>query len=228
MVQRYGQFCPVAKTAEIFCERWVALIVRELMCGSTRFTEIQRGLPLLSPSLLSKRLRQLANAGIVARTVDDHGPTYALTPAGWELCPLIEAMGVWGQRWARSSYTRDELDPAFLMWDVRRSVRPAGLSDRLCVVEIWFRSAPSGHGTYWMVVEPDEVDLCTVDPGRDVDLRVEADLRALTEVWMGDRTMAQAVDERLVILLGAPALAARFPAWLGCHRTLGGIARAAP
>lgn len=224
----YAQFCPVAKTAELLCERWMPLILRELMCGSARFGEIQRGVPTLSPSLLARRLRQLEAGGVLDRSTDKGTPRYHLTPAGWELFPLIEAMGVWGQRWARSDYTADELDPAFLMWDIRRVVRAPGLSSRECVVEFWIRDAAPRRGTYWMVVDPDAVDLCLVDPGKEVHLRVEAELRAITQVWMGDRTMADAVDAGQIALLGPPQLVARFVPWLGHHPRLGDVARAKP
>ena len=149
----YAQFCPVAKAAELLCERWMPLILRELMCGSARFGEIQRGVPTLSPSLLARRLRQLEAAGVIDRITDDGRPHYHLTPAGWELFPLIEAMGVWGQRWARSDYSTEELDPAFLMWDIRRMVQAPGLSSRECVVEFWIRDASPHRSTYWMVVD---------------------------------------------------------------------------
>lgn len=222
----YAQFCPVAKTSELLCERWMPLILRELMCGSSRFGEIQRGVPLMSPSLLSRRLRQLVAAGVAERRVEGAGPSYALTPAGWELFPIIEAMGVWGQRWARSEYTPEELDPAFLMWDIRRMVSAPGLAAKECVVEFWIRDAFPRRATYWMVVDPESVDLCLVDPGKDVDLRVEAGLRALTQVWMGDRTMAQAIEAGQIALLGPRGLAARFARWLGHHPRLGGVSRA--
>lgn len=221
----YGQFCPVAKTAELLCERWMPLVLRELMCGSSRFSEVERGVPGISPALLSKRLRQLVAAGVVERTAAGRGGTYALTEAGWELYPLIEAMGVWGQRWVRSDYGPDELDPGFLMWDMRRMLRPEGLAERRTVIEFWIRNAPPRRTTYWLVVD-EAVDLCLVDPGQDVDLRVNADLRALTEVWMGDRTMRQARDDGSIELLGPPDLARRFPEWLGHHPVLGGVARA--
>ena len=224
----YGQFCPVAKTSEIVCERWTPLILRELMCGSTRYGEIQRGVPLISPALLTKRLKQLVGAGVVMRTSQGRSTAYALTEAGWELYPLVEAMGVWGQRWVRSTYEPDELDPTFLMWDIRRMVTPAGLSPRQCVVEFAIRGAPARRGHYWMVVDPDAVDLCLVDPGKDVDLTVEADLKTLTEVWMGDKRMTEAIDARRIIVQGPAALAARFGRWLGHHPRLGGVARATP
>lgn len=222
----YGQFCPVAKTAELFCERWTPLIVRELLCGSTRFGEIQRGVPLASPSLLSKRLRHLVSAGVLRRSGTGADSRYEPTQAGWELYPIVEAMGVWGQRWVRSSYDADELDPTFLMWDIRRMVAPEGLADGPCVVEFWIRNGPPRKTTFWLVVEPDAIDLCLVDPGREVDLRVEADLRSLTRAWMGDITLTEAMGQGQINLLGPPELASKFPAWLGHHPRLGGIAPA--
>lgn len=221
----YGQFCPVAKTAELLCERWMPLVLRELMCGSSRFSEIQRGVPTISPALLSKRLRQLVAAGVVERTTATPGAAYALTEAGWELYPLIEAMGTWGQRWVRSDYGPDELDPSLLMWDMHRMLQPAGLADRRTVVEFWIRDAPPRRTTYWLVVD-DAVDLCLADPGQDVDLRVNAELRALTQVWMGDLTMRECLSQGRIELLGPVALVDRFPGWLGRHPVLGGVERA--
>ncbi len=221
----YGQFCPVAKTSEVLCERWVPLIVRELLCGSRRFSEIQRGVPLISPALLTKRLRQLESAGVIERSVVEHSSHYLLTEAGWELYPIIEAMGIWGQRWARSRYTAEELDPALLMWDMRRMLQPAGLAPARTVVEFRFAGAPAGKSTYWLVVD-DSIDLCLIDPGYPVDLLVRADLRGLTEVWMGDRTMRDAIDTSAITLDGPRPLVRRFPDWLGQHPVLGPVAPA--
>jgi DNA-binding HxlR family transcriptional regulator len=215
----YGQFCPVAKTSELLCERWVPLIVRELLCGSRRFSEIQRGVPMISPALLTKRLRQLEAAGVVERSQSAQVSNYVLTDAGWELYPIIEAMGVWGQRWARSQYTAGELDPALLMWDMRRMLQPAGLSPSRTVVEFRFTRAPVGKSTYWLVVD-EGIDLCMVDPGKPVDLWVRADLRSLTQVWMGDRTMGDAIESGSVQLEGPRSLVRRFPEWLGQHPVL--------
>ena len=215
----YGQFCPVAKTSELLCERWVPLIVRELLCGSRRFSEIQRGVPMISPALLTKRLRQLETAGVIERSKSTQFSNYVLTDAGWELYPIIEAMGVWGQRWARSQYTASELDPALLMWDMRRMLQPAGLAPSRTVVEFRFKRAPVGKSTYWLVVD-EGIDLCMVDPGQPVDLWIRADLRSLTQVWMGDRTMHDAVDAGDVQLEGPRSLVRRFPDWLGQHPVL--------
>src|SRR3954453_45254 len=114
----YGQFCPVAMAAEVLTERWTPLIVRELLCGSTRFNDLRRGVPLMSPSLLSKRLKTLERVGVVERD----GADYRLTPAGGELRPLIEALGVWGQRWSRGDVEAKHYDASLLMWDIHRSI----------------------------------------------------------------------------------------------------------
>ncbi|MDQ1426162.1 MAG: hypothetical protein QOD72_3660 [Acidimicrobiaceae bacterium] len=221
----YGQFCPVAKTSELVCERWMPLILRELMCGSRRFSEIQRGVPLISATLLTTGVGQLNTAGVIERSPTGHGSDYTLTEAGWELYPIIEAMGVWGQRWARSRYTPDELDPALLMWDMRRMLRPGGLRNGRTVIEFRFRRAPAGKSTYWLVVD-EGIDLCLVDPGHPVDLIVRAELRALTEVWMGDRTMQAALNALAIEMEGPRSLMRRFPEWLGAHPVLGPVAPA--
>jgi DNA-binding HxlR family transcriptional regulator len=218
----YGQFCPVAKTSELLSERWMALVLRELMTGSSRFGEIRNGLPTISTAMLTKRLRQLESAGVVERSPD---AVYSLTEAGWELFPIIEAMGVWGQRWARSTYGPDDLDPALLMWDMRKMLQPDGLADRRTVVAIHFTRAPRGKSHYWLVVD-DTIDLCLVDPGHEVDLWVKADLKALTQVWMGDLTMRQCLADGSIELVGPRALTRRFPEWLGRHPVLGGVAAA--
>lgn len=218
----YGQFCPVAKTSELLSERWMPLILRELMTGSRRFGEIRNGLPTISTAMLTKRLRQLQEAGVVLRSPDAE---YDLTEAGWELFPIIEAMGVWGQRWARSSYGPDDLDPGLLMWDVRKMLQPDGLRDGRTVVAFRFTRAPQGKGHYWLVVD-ETVDLCLVDPGHEVDLWVKADLKALTQVWMGDLTMRQCLADSTIELIGPRALVRAFPDWFGRHPVLGGVAPA--
>jgi DNA-binding HxlR family transcriptional regulator len=221
----YGQFCPVAKTSELLSERWMPLVLRELMVGSRRFGEIRNGIPTISTAMLSKRLRQLERAGVVVKTPTGHGADYDLTEAGWELFPIIEAMGVWGQRWARSTYGPDELDPGLLMWDVRRMIPPGGLREGRTVVEFVFRRAPTGKSRYWLVVD-EGIDLCLVDPGHQVDLWVTADLKALTQVWMGDRTMRKELADGTIELTGPRDLVRRFPDWFGRHPVLGGVAPA--
>ena len=215
----YGQFCPVAKAAEIFAERWTPLVLRELVCGSHRFSELHRGVPLMSRTLLAQRLAQLEDAGIVrsAARTKGRGREYFLTPAGEELRPLIDGLGEWGQRWARSQLSAGDLDPGLLMWDIRRRVNINRLPDRRVVVQFDFRAVPKtvrSAPTYWLILEPEDVDLCLKDPGYEIDLVVDADLVALTKAWMGDVRLADAMRSGLVRVEGPTALVRAFPGWL--------------
>jgi len=98
----YGQFCPVAQALEIVGERWTLLIVRELICGNYRFNEIMNGVPLMSRSLLSQRLKMLEEAGIIERRARaGAGFEYRLTTAGRELESVVMGLGTWGRRWVK-------------------------------------------------------------------------------------------------------------------------------
>jgi DNA-binding HxlR family transcriptional regulator len=211
----YGQFCPVAKAAEIVCERWTPLIVRELICGSRRFSEIQRGVPLMSPSLLSQRLLMLERAGIVEHHGDNRrSSTYELTPAGSELRPLIEGLGVWGQRWVRGQLHEDDLDPGLLMWDIQRRIdMDAFPSCRTCV-QFDFAGARRGQGRWWLLGSSEGINLCLTDPGFDVDLYVTTDVRTLTRVWIGDLALTRAIQNAGIELYGPAHLRKAFPRWL--------------
>lgn len=207
----YGQFCPVAKAAEIVAERWTPLILRELLCGSTHFSALRRGLPGISPTLLSSRLKFLEGEGVI-RSVDG---AYALTPAGQALWPVIEALGVWGRKWTRSELRPDELDAGLLMWDMQRRVKVQELPSGRVVVFFRFRGAPRRPSAGWLVLDRPQVDLCLRDPGFDVDLWVEADLEAFTRIWMGDLSFAQAQAEARLAMEGQEGLRRRFPEWMG-------------
>jgi DNA-binding HxlR family transcriptional regulator len=213
----YGQFCPVSKAAEVLCERWTPLIIRELMVGSTRFNDIRRGLPTCSTSLLSQRLKRLERAGVVKRSTGEGLVSYSLTPAGWELFPLVQGLGEWGQRWARSEYRDEELDPGMLLWDVRRYLT-ASLGDS--AIMFTFPNAPAKKRRYWVVISHGEVDLCLTDPGQEISATIEADLRALTRVWMGDITFRDAVRDGQVLIQAPTVLARKIPDWFGQHPVL--------
>src|SRR4051812_893973 len=133
----YQQFCPVAMAAEILCTRWTIVLLRELCAGSTRFNELRRGVPRMSPALLSQRLKELEAAGIVVRTPAPKEPgvlEYRLTPAGLELRSLVEGFGIWGQRWIESEPSLRNLDVGLLMWDMRRGLVTAPMPKRRTVV----------------------------------------------------------------------------------------------
>lgn len=211
----YGQFCPVAKAAEVFAERWTPLVLRELVVGSRRFSDLQRGVPLMSPSLLSRRLKELVDAGVVERRAGRGGPEYHLTEAGEELGPVIMGLGRWGQRWARSRVTAGDLDPNLLMWDVKRRVDRRRVPVERLVVEFELGGVPREHRRYWLVVsgDDDEVELCMKFPGYEVDLTVRADIRALVDVWMGYQPIREAVRAGRLVLEGPRALVRSFPDW---------------
>jgi DNA-binding HxlR family transcriptional regulator len=214
-VSGYGQFCPVALGAEVLATRWTPLIVRELLNGSIRFSELQRGLPRISRNLLVQRLAMLEQAGVVESRprAAGRGREYRLTAAGEDLRPVVEALGVWGYKWASHTLTPDCLDPGLLLWFVRRRVRAEHVPAQRQVVRFDFRDAP--RRLYWLVLEPDDVDVCSIDPGFDVDLRVEATLEALTEVYLGRLTLREAMRSGRVRLTGARGVCDAFPRWFG-------------
>lgn len=226
----YGQFCPVARACEIVAERWTPLVLRELLCGSTRFGEIQHGVPLMSRTLLAQRLRELEEAGVVASRprARGRGREYRLTAAGEALRPLIVALGEWGQRWASRRLDPRDLDAELLAWDLHRRLNVERLPAGRVVVRFDLRGVPRhqpGRRTWWLVLDRPEVDLCLKDPGHEVDLVVHADLAALTRVWMGDVGLGEALRAGLVRLDGPRALVQAFPGWLGLS-LFAGVARA--
>jgi DNA-binding HxlR family transcriptional regulator len=213
----YGQFCPVSMAAEIVCNRWTALILRELLAGSTRFNDLRRGVPRMSPTLLSKRLKELEDAGvIVAEPTPHHGVMdYRLTQAGEELRGVIDSLGFWGQRWIESSLSLQKLDPGLLLWDVRRNVRVQALPRRRCTIKFIFPELAADRRSWWLVVDGDKVDLCLTDPGHDVDLYVRGPLREMTAIWMGMARLDREIAAGKVQIDGDKAIANSIHAWLG-------------
>ncbi len=217
----------MAKAAEIVTERWTPLVIRELLMGSRRFNDLRRGVPLMSPSLLSDRLKALERAGIVRRERDGGHAEYHLTEAGEELRPIVEMLGVWGQRWVRTPMGDGDLDASLLMWDIRRRVRTQRIERGRVVVHFAFPSAPKGQKHWWLVLEPEESDLCLNDPGFGVDLEVETDVRTMTMVWMGDLTFDEVLRTGSLSVDGPPDLRGRLPDWLELS-SFAGVERPAP
>lgn len=215
----YHQFCPVAMAAEILCTRWTPLVLRELLCGSTRFNELRRGLPRMSPALLSQRLKELQEADIVERRPVEDEPwveEYHLTESGLELRPLIVGMGTWGHRWVKKDVSLENLDADLLMWDMRRNLRVDPLPKRRLVIHFHYPEAVAKSRKWWIIVAPETpVDVCSVNPGFDVDLFVNADLKAMTAIWMGLEKMSAAREDGRILLTGDEKLAESIEQWIG-------------
>lgn len=211
---QYGQFCPVAKAAEILGERWTILIIRELLMGGRRFSELQRGLCAISPALLTARLKQFEEAGLVTkrRITGQKGFEYLPTPACKALLPVVQSIGEWGMVYTRSTITQDDFDPDFLMLYLGRSVDPAALPGGEIVIRFKFRGSPQED--WWLVVENDKADVCMTDPGRDIDVYVTTTLLTMHDVWMGDRSYRDAMQAEDMFIEGAPSLTRCISTWL--------------
>lgn len=209
----YGQYCPVARAAEILADRWTLLIVRELLADVRHFNELERGLPHISRTLLAERLRRLEQMRVLERRATSRGrPTeYRLTAAGRELQQIIDQFGEWGARWAFGPPRPNELDPIILLWWMRRRVAADRISRPRVVIQFDFRRAPPQ--SYWLLIEPNDVSVCLKDPGFDVDVIVTSDVMTFYQVWLGRLSLANAVRRKLVHLDGAPTDIRAFPNW---------------
>lgn len=216
----YGQFCPVSKAMELLDERWTMLVVRELLLGSRHFNELRRGVPRMSPALLSTRLRTLVRAGLVERREDAGRIVYTLTEAGEELRPIIVALGQWGTRWMPDLGDVD-LDPHLLMWDVHRNVDLDAVPAERTVLGFTFTDVSGRPRHWWLVITPDGADICDADPGHPVAVTVETDLRTLTLIWRGDLDWSAALRSGALALHGPAPVCRALPRWL----TLSAFAR---
>jgi DNA-binding HxlR family transcriptional regulator len=210
----YGQFCPVAKTMELLDERWTMLVVRELLLGSVHFNELRRGVPKMSPALLSKRLKTLTRAGVIERAEIDGRTTYSLTPCGKELADVVESLGAWGVRWI-GELGDEDLDPHLLMWDMRRTVPVEAWPRTRTTVAFQLSGVPSKASRWWLVVADGEADVCDFDPGFEVTGTVETDLRTLTRIWRGDIGWSPTLLDGSVAVSGPADVRRAIPSWIG-------------
>ena len=220
-MKSYGQFCPVAKASQLFCQRWTPILVRDLAGGPLRFSDLQRGAPLMSPTLLSRRLKELEAEGVIERELEGGKPRYALTESGRELIPVVVALGTWGQRWTRRHLQKDEVDLGLFLWAFERSVNPSAFRRKLTVVELTLFDQPRRKRKWWFLNEPDSVELCLEEPGYDINLFVESSLRDMIYIWRGDLKLAQALDEGRVELDGPRSLQRAFRSWCGLSSLAG-------
>lgn len=210
----FGQFCPVALACETLTQKWTLLIVRELCAGATRFSDIRRGVPRISATLLKERLDTLERAGVVSRRTAKSGAhDYVLTEAGEDLKPVLASICAWGQRWSREIEVRD-LDPGWLIWAMHRRLNTNAMPPGRTVLEISFTDAPANHHRFWLVHSGGEVDVCVKPPGFEVDVSMSGKTIVLAEIWRGLRAIAQEIRAGRIVLEGKPALRRALPSWL--------------
>jgi len=211
----YGQFCPISKACEVLGEKWTILILRELLMGSSRFNELQRGLSLISPTLLSKRLDFLTANGLVLkkRIPGQKGFEYFPTQSCMELLPIIQSMGEWGLRWATSSLTQKDYDIELLMLYLQRSIQVDKLPGKETVIRFNFTDVKK-FPDWWLVVSGDKVDACTKDPGKDVDVYFTTTIKIMVEIWMGNTTYRQAQKDGVIKIVGNPQLTSNVTSWM--------------
>ncbi|WP_457300518.1 winged helix-turn-helix transcriptional regulator [Phyllobacterium sp. P5_D12] len=214
----YNQYCPVAKACEVLEPRWTLLLLCEMWSGSTRFNEIRRGVPGMSPSLMSKRLREMESKGLVARTENPSTGdiNYTTTTIADELEPIVLELGKWAHRNVDAEVTLENLDAKLLMWNMRRKININALPARRSVIEFTYPELPKEEQNFWLIAKPGTpVDLCSLDPGHDVDLFVSADLKAMTSAWIGCSTLRAEISRGKISLIGDMAIAASIDSWLG-------------
>jgi DNA-binding HxlR family transcriptional regulator len=200
----YGQYCPISRALDVLGERWSLLVIRELLVGATRFNDIARGLPGLSRSLLTKRLRQFERADLVERVGND----YLLTDAGRELEPIVFGFGAWGAKWTFGDPEPDELDASLLVWWMHTRLDTTELPGRRQVFHVRFRDDPR---LFWIVIESGEPSVCVTDPGFEIDVTIRSDLRTLHQVWLGRTPVRDAVRDGQITFEGPRSFTRRMP-----------------
>ncbi|MGN6414997.1 winged helix-turn-helix transcriptional regulator [Flexivirga sp.] len=221
MAATYGQFCPLAKAMEILDERWTVLVIRELLLGSSRFNEIRRGVPRMSPALLAKRLRTLERHGVVARTAAG----YELTACGRDLHAAITTLGTWGLRWI-TDLGEEDLDPHLLMWDIKRTLPVHRWPNEPTCVAVVFTDVAARDARWWVVVSHGVPDCCDFDPGVEACATILASLPLLTRVWRGERGWRDAIRDRELRIDGLGEVRGAIPEWFGRSRLADALAMA--
>lgn len=214
----YNQFCPVAKACEFLEPRWTMLLLSEMWSGSSRFNEIRRGVPGMSPTLMSRRLKQMEANGLVTRVENRSSGEihYRTTATADELEPIVRALGRWAHRNIDADVTLEKLDARLLMWNMRRKIDPTALpASRRSVIEFTYPELPKDEQHYWLICRPGTpVDLCSTDPGHDVDLFVHAELKAMTSAWIGFSSLQSEISGGRISLQGDSGMAASIGQWM--------------
>lgn len=214
-MHKSGSLCPAVKAADIIGDKWVLLILRELFMGRTRYNDFDRALVRISPSVLSARLKSMIEQGlIIKKTIPGlKGTEYRLTHSGKELAPIIDHLARWGLRWARRRLEDEDIDVAGFMWDFHRTLKVDALPEGDTVFCVQFPEQDR-YQKWWLIANADTVDLCTDDPGRDVDIFLTSNLITLVSIWMGDMSVKAALDAAQLKLIGESYLVSSVARWL--------------
>ncbi|MGJ8662932.1 MAG: winged helix-turn-helix transcriptional regulator [Marinicella sp.] len=217
---KYGQFCPLAMAAEFLCTRWTMLILREFMLGSNSFNDISKGVARMSRTLLSSRLKELTERGIITKQLTDDSPhaKYQLTQAGEALRNVVFTMADWSQEWLETEPALDNIDADHLLWSLRRSARPHADLPNPFIVHIFLSEQRKEHQNAWLVFKQEEVELCIIDHDFEVDVQIEATTRELTKLYMGWSDFTEAIQSNNVIFRGPKQYTDIAQSWLGRSR----------
>ena len=215
MLMEFGQFCPIAKATEVIGEKWTILILREILMGSTRFNELQRGLSMISPAVLSKRLTTAADYGLIIKKKlpGQKGYEYLPTNAAKELLPIFIDLGNWGMRWTREHLSDNDFDVNFLILYLQRSIQPEKLPGRETIIRFHFTDLKQ-QPDWWIIVKGDDVDVCTIDPGREVDIYFTCTVKCMSDIWMGETTYQKETKNRNLKLVGPRELTKNVSSWM--------------
>jgi DNA-binding HxlR family transcriptional regulator len=211
----FGQFCPIAKATEIIGEKWMILILREVLMGSTRFNELQRGLSMISPAVLSKRLSSAVEYGLILKKKlpGQKGYEYLPTKATKELLPIFIELGNWGMRWTREHLTENDFDVDFLLLYLQRSIQPENLPGKETTIRFSFTDLEH-QPNWWILVRNDEVDVCTIDPGREVDIYFTCSAKCMSDIWMGETSYKKEIANKNLKLVGPRVLTRNVTDWM--------------
>ncbi|MBT5187561.1 MAG: helix-turn-helix transcriptional regulator [Kordiimonadaceae bacterium] len=212
---KYGQFCPIAKATELLGEKWTLLIIRELLMGSSRFNELQRGLSMISPALLTKRLQSLEQTGLLIKKKisGQRGYEYFASEPTEQLLPILLDLGDWGMRWAKDNLTDEDYDVDFLMIYLRRSIVPDKLPGNETIIKFKFLDIDD-NPNWWLIVKGEDIDICVKDPGKDVDVYFTSTVEILSKVWLGHLNYKDVIKSEELLVVGPRGLTRNISSWL--------------
>ncbi|MEL1249299.1 winged helix-turn-helix transcriptional regulator [Aurantiacibacter gilvus] len=207
--------CPATKASELIGDKWVLQIIRALMMGARRFSDLTDAIPRISPAVLSARLKSMAEQGLVVKREPSgqKSATYRLTPSGRELRPIIEHLAVWGLKWAARNVRESDIDIGAMMWDMHKTLRTGELPDGETVISIALRDAEN-FKSWWMVANGRGVDLCSDNPGKDADIYLSCDIGGLLRVWRGECSAREMVADGEMTVDGPSDLVTTLDRWM--------------